>query len=136
EVLPFRAIGAWIGRNIQRAAIFHWLVVEINLLQLLEAAALVHKGNAAVIRSDIVRRESRIAARTGGKIERRHAGGTAHSCAGRSTAINVLFVSQFVVVVRSIIALPCEKWLQTLLAAAVHRKKLFAILPRKIVEQL
>ena len=47
---------------------------------------------------------------------------------GRSTAVDVLFVAQFVVAVRGVVALAGKEWLQAVLAADVHRQKLLAVL--------
>src|SRR5262249_700000 len=70
------------------------------------------------------------------KIEWRVARKAANSIASRRAAVDVLLIAQLVVVVGGIIALSCEKRLQTILATGVHWQKLFAIFPVEIVEQL
>src|SRR5262249_27938724 len=128
------SIRARIGLHMQRATILDRLVVEVHLLQCLETAALVHER--AVHWSYIVGGVTCINAGASGKIERRHTVGASDASTGGRTAVDVLLVAQFVIVVSGVIALPCEKWLQTLLTACVHRQKLLTIFSRKVTEQL
>ena len=128
------AVRAWIRRRIDQATLFHRLVVLENLLQHLKASALVHERNAAVVWSHIIDRITCIYACTGEKIEGRTTGGTADASTGRSTAVNVLLVTQFVVVIRGVVALAGEEWLQAVLAADVHGHKLLAIFAREVIE--
>src|SRR5262249_50552462 len=104
------------------------------MLQRLKAAALVHER--AVHWSYVIGGVTRINACACRKIEWRVARKAANSIASRRAAVDVLLIAQLVVVVGGIIALSCEKRLQTILATGVHWQKLFAIFPREIVEQL
>src|SRR5262249_3891853 len=134
EVELTRTVRAWIQGRIDKATFFGRLVVLENLLQYLEAAALIHEGNAAVVWRYIIGWVTGIDASPGGKVERRAAGRATDTSASRSATVNVLFVAQFVVVVCGVITLPCEKWLQAVLATNVYRKKLFAIFAREVIE--
>src|SRR5262249_21762918 len=136
EVELASAVGARIRRRINQATLAHRLVVLENLLQSLKATALVHEGNTPVVGSYIIGRITCVHARAGGKIEGRAAGGAAGPSPGRSAAVNVLLVAQFVVVIRGVVALAGEEWLQAVLAADVHGQKLLAIFAREVIEQL
>src|SRR4029453_16859802 len=116
-----RAVRARLARRIQRAAIFHRLIVEVDLLQLLEAAAFVHEGNTSVVGCDIIRGVTCINARAGRKIERRISSQAAHLATSRRATVDVLLIAQLVVVAGGVVALSCKEWLQTLLPTHVHR---------------
>ena len=78
------------------------------------------KGTLPSFGSHIIDRITRICACTGEKIEGRTTGGTADAPTGRSTAVNVLLVTQFVIVIRGVVTLAGEEWLQAVLAADVY----------------
>src|SRR4029077_19911573 len=136
EVELTGAVRARIRGHVDQTAFCRRLVVLENLLQPLEAAAPVHKWHAAVVRRDIDRAHSRVHTCTGHEIEGRHSGEAANSQARWRAAVDILFVAEFVIVIGRVIALPSEKWLKTILAADVYRKKLLAIFAREIIKQL
>ena len=100
----------------------------------MEAAALVHEGNAAVVRSYIVCRVTCIHARAGRKIEGRASSGAADASTRRRATVDVLLVAQFVIVVRCVVTLPGKERLQAVLAANVHGQKLLTILAREVIK--
>jgi hypothetical protein len=134
EVELASAIRAWVRWRVDQTPLFHRLVVLENLLQNLKATALAHEGNAPVVRRHIIGRITCVHARAGEKIEGWAARGAADASARRSAAVNVLLVTQLVVVIRGVVALAGEEWLQAVLATDIHRQKLLAIFARKIIE--
>ena len=136
EVELTGAVRARVRRRIDQSAFFHRLVVLENLLQRLQAAALVYKRHAAVVRRDVVRTDSRIHTCAGGEIEGRADGRAADGAASRRAAVDVLFVAQFVIVIGRVVALAREKGLKAVLPAGVHRQKLLAIFAREVAKQL